>query len=282
MSTTRFACLSAAMVLVWGVACGGGSAPEEDTADTAGAETPPPPPPPPPRPVPVRILHLAAGASDQTASASAGPEGSPLGEVSDVPYKSASEYVELQAGAAEAMVPVTVRVGDASASFEAPVRAGVPATVIVLSNPQDPSQVLVTATEDDSSAVTGQIRGRFVNALLGTEAIDFCLPGERREPGRPIFTGVQYGQVAGTTTNNRYIPISVAGGMRLQVRQSAQNPCTGRAIGTAEIPPPDGSVPHNFTLAVIGRAAGRPAVARELLVCEDAPNASACVALPLR
>jgi hypothetical protein len=283
MTKTRFACVGAATILLWGVACGGGSPPPEEPAETAGnEEPPPPPPPPPPRPAPVRVIHLAAGSAGDTASATAGPEGSPLAQVSDVAFEAASEYVEIQPDAPQMTVPVQVQVGAASASFEVPVRAGTPATLLVLTNPQDPAQVLVSATEDDSAAVMGQIRGRFVNALLGVEAIDFCLPGQGRQPGRPIFTGVQYGQVAGTDTANHYIPISVAAGLRLQVRQAAESGCTGRVIGTAEIPPPDGSVPHNFTLAVVGRASGRPAVARELLVCEDAPNPSGCVALPLR
>jgi hypothetical protein len=228
------------------------------------------------------VLHVAAGVAQQTASASASVDGSPAGEMTDIAFRAASPYAEIQPGAAEATVSVQVQVGSATASLDAPVRAGVPATLLVLSNPQTPAELLVTATEDDATAVMGQIRGRFVNALLGTEAIDFCLPGEGRQPGRPIFTGVQYGQVAGTDTANHYIPVSVNAGLRLQVRQAAQNGCSGRVIGTAEIPPPDGSVPHNFTLVVVGRASGRPAVARELLVCEDAPNPSGCVALPLR
>ncbi|HEY8428959.1 MAG TPA: DUF4397 domain-containing protein [Sandaracinaceae bacterium] len=281
MKTTRFACVS---VMVLGVACGGGAAPAEgETAATSGSETtvvaePEPEPPPPPRPVQVRVLHLAAGAAGATVNASAGPA-----SVSDVAFKSASAYVELQPPAEQGTVPVQVSAGEAQATFEAPYRAGVPATVIVVSNPEDPSQIVVTATEDDPTTVMGQLRGRFVNALLGAPAIDFCLPGAgRRDPARPIFTGVQYGQVAGTETPTRYIPVSLAGGGRLQIRAAAEQGCTGRVIGTAEIPAPDPNVAHNLTLAVVGRTSGRPAVARELLVCEDAPNPSSCTAIPLR
>lgn len=284
MKTTRVACLAAATVMVWGTACGGGSAaPEEEHTTTTGDETtvtaePEPEPPPPPRPVQVRVLHLAAGATGATVSASAGPA-----SVSDVAFKSASAYAEMQPPSEQGTVPVQVSAGDATATFEAPYRAGVPATLIVVTNPQDPTQIVVNATEDDPTTVMGQLRGRFVNALLGTEAIDFCLPGgTAREPGRPIFTGVQYGQVAGTETANHYIPVSLAGGGRLQVRAAAERGCTGRVIGTAEVPPPDPNIAHNLTLVVVGRMSGRPAVARELLVCEDAPNPSACAALPLR
>lgn len=283
MSTTRIARLGAATILVMGVACGGGAPPPEEPAETAGYEAPPPPPPPPPpRPSPVRIIHAAAGASEQSASAVAGPDDSPLARVDEVSYRAASEYVDVAPGVEQAMVPVQIQVGGASSSFEAPMQAGVPATVLLMSNPQDASQLLVVPTQDDPTAVTGQIRGRFVNALLGAEAVDFCVPGDRREPGRAIFTGVRYGQLAGTETPNRYFPLQLDRGMRLQIRQSGSSPCAGRSIGTAEIPPPDASVPHNYTVVVVGRAAGRPAVARELLICEDAPNPSACVALPLR
>lgn len=286
MKTTRFACVLAATAMVWGVACGGGSAPEEDqqaTTTTGGdttvtAEPEPEPPPPAPRPVQVRVLHLAAGASAATVSASAGPA-----SVSDVAFKNASAYAEMQPPSEQGTVPVQVSAGEATATFEAPYRAGVPATLIVVTNPTDPAQIVVNATEDDPTTVMGQMRGRFVNALLGTEAVDFCLPGERpRDPGRPIFTNVQYGQVAGTETPNHYIPVSLAGGGRLQVRAAAERGCTGRVVGTAEIPAPDPNVAHNLTLVVVGRMSGRPAVARELLVCEDAPNPSACAAIPLR
>ncbi len=284
MKTNRVASFVAATVALLGVACGGGgSAPEEETTTTTGDETttvaePEPQPPPPPRPVQVRVIHLAAGASGAAVTASAGPA-----SVSDVAFKSASAYAEMTPPAESGTVPVQVSAGEATATFEAPYRAGVPATLIVVTNPQDPTQVVVNATEDDPTTVMGQLRGRFVNALLGTEAIDFCLPGERpRDPGRPIFTGVQYGTVAGTETANHYIPVSLAGGGRLQVRAAAERGCTGRVIGTAEIPPPDPNVAHNLTLAVVGRMSGRPAVARELLVCEDAPNTSACAAIPLR
>ncbi|MCZ7684327.1 MAG: hypothetical protein M5U28_38350 [Sandaracinaceae bacterium] len=239
---------------------------------------PEPEPPPPPRPVQVRVLHLAAGAAGATVSASAGPA-----SVSDVAFKSASAYAEMQPPSEQGTVPVQVSAGDATATFEAPYRAGVPATLIVVTNPQDPTQVVVNATEDDPTTVMGQLRGRFVNALLGTEAIDFCLPGATaREPGRPIFTGVQYGQVAGTETATHYIPVSLAGGGRLQGprrgRARLHGPGDRHRRGAAA----GSNIAHNLTLVVVGRMSGRPAVARELLVCEDAPNPSACAALPLR
>jgi hypothetical protein len=289
MTKTRFVCLVAAISMV-GMACGGGSAPaEEEQATTGGSETtvvaePAPPPPPPIRPVPVRVIHLAGAAGATAVTAAAGSPEAPLASIPDVGYKSASAYAEVTPPTATGTVPVTVTAGEATATFEAPYREGTPATLIVVTNPQDPTQIVINATEDDPTTVMGQMRGRFVNALIGTETIDFCLPGAtRRDPGRPIFTAVGYGQVAGTATANHYIPVSLTGGGRLQVRVGVpERGCTGRLIGTADIPAPDPNIAHNLTLAVVGRLSGRPAVARELLVCEDAPNASACAAIPLQ
>jgi hypothetical protein len=273
--------------LIGMVACGGGeSTTGGEPSATEGGETvvvAEPAPEPPPRPVQVRLLHLAAGAATTPVAAAAGSPDASLAQLTDVAFRTATAYSEVQPPAPEGTVPVSVAAGSATATLEAPYRAGTPATLIVVTNPQDPSQIVVTATEDDPTTVMGQLRGRFINALVGTDTVDFCLPGDRpRDPGRPIFTGVAYGQVAGTETATRYIPLSLAAGGRLQIRQGAQNGCTGRVIGTAEIPAPDPNVAHNLTIAVVGRASGRPAVVRELLVCEDAPNPSACVAYPLR
>ena len=288
MTKTRFVCLVAAICMV-GTACGGGSAPaEEEASTTEGGETtvvaePEPPPPPPIRPVPVRVIHLAGGAAATPVTAAAGSPEAPLASIPDIAFKNASAYAEVTPPTATGTVPVTVTAGAATATFEAPYREGTPATLIVVTNPQDPAQIVINATEDDPTTVMGQMRGRFVNGLIGTETVDFCLPGAtRRDPGRPIFTAVPYGQVAGTATANHYIPVSLSGGGRLQVRVGAERGCTGRLFGTAEIPAPDPNLAHNLTLAVVGRLSGRPAVARELLVCEDAPNPSACAAIPLQ
>jgi hypothetical protein len=291
MTTSRIACVLAATIFA---GCGGGSADDEGGEQSVGAgessgsentvvADPEPTPPPAPSPARVRVLHLAVGAAEATVNVIAGSVDAPVGQVSDVAFKVPSAYAEVPMTGQTMEVPVNVTSGSVQATFSAPVRAGVPATLIVVSNPEDPTQLVVTATEDEAAAVTGQLRGRFLNAIVDVPAVDFCLPGERpRDPGRPIFTNVAYGQVAGTETPAHYIPVSLAGGGTLQVRASAETGCTGRVIGSAEVPPPDGSTPHNLTIAVVGRMRGRPAVARELLVCEDAPGQSACSAIPLR
>lgn len=292
MSMSR-ARLLAASVLWVAAGCGGGG--DSESGGGAGGESSggeqsdvvqqEPPPPPAPRPAHVRVLHLAAGAAATPLTATAGTAEAPVGQVPDIAFAAGGAYLEVPMTGDTMTLPVSVAAGEQTANLEAPLRAGVPATLVVVSG-EDGTSLQLVPTEDEALAVTAQIRGRFINAMHGVPMIDFCLPGETaREPGRPIFFNVQYGSVAGTETPAHYIPVPMSGEGRIQVRQSGaegSQPCRGRVLGVATVPAADGSQPHNFTIAVVGRMRGRPAVPRQLVICEDMPGAGTCTALPLQ
>jgi hypothetical protein len=292
MSSSRVRLFAASILLVAG-ACGGGGdegggggqGGESSGGETTVVANPEPPPPPPPRPSHVRVLHLAAGAAGATLTATAGTEDAPVGQIPDIAFAAGGAYLEVPMPGDTLTLPVSIAAGEQSASLEAPLRAGVPATLIVVSD-EAGTGVQLVPTEDEALGVTAQPRARFVNAMHGVPSVDFCLPGETaREPGRTIFANVAYGVVAGTETPAHYIPIPSTGELRMQVRQSGaegSQPCRGRVLGAALIPPPDGSTTHNVTLAVVGRMRGRPAVPRQLVVCEDMPGNGSCTALPLQ
>lgn len=265
-----------------GVACGGGSAPaaEEtvtETEQTSGtevvAERVEEPPPPPPAPARARVIHAAGGLATTGVTGTAGDTS--LGEVA---YKAASAYTDVAQ-----VAPINIAVMSATATAEG-LTAGAPATFVVLSEAATPANVQVLPLVDEAQTVMGQQRGRVVNALLGAASIDVCAPGESaRDAGRPIFSNIEYGQVGGIPAfPSRYQPMTLAGAVRVQIRQHAESSCSGRVIGTAEIPAIDANSAHNLTFVVVGRASGRPAVARELLICQDAPGDGSCAAVPLR
>lgn len=294
MGSMSRARLFAASILVIAGGCGGGgdeggggggAGGESSGGETAVVANPEPPPPPPPRPAHVRVLHLAAGAAGATLTATAGAADSPIGQIPDIAFAAGGAYLEIPMSGDSMTLPVSIAAGEQSASLEAPLRAGVPATLIVVSD-EAGTGVQLVPTEDEALGVTAQIRGRFVNAMHGVPSVDFCIPGESaREPGRPIFFNVAYGAVAGTETPAHYIPVPMSGEGRIQVRQSGaegSEPCRGRVLGAATVPAADGSVPHNFTIAVVGRMRGRPAVPRQLVICEDMPGNGSCTALPLQ
>jgi hypothetical protein len=288
MSMTKVERLLAASILLSVAGCGGGGGSDTTETGTGGegggggegtvATHTEPPPPPPPSPAKVRVIHLAVGLSETPLAATAGP-----GEISDIGFLAGGAYTEIPMTGDTMTLPVSVTAGEVTASVEAPLRAGVPATLFVISA-EDAAQIALSPTEDEAGAVTGQIRGRYVNAFHGVPSVDFCIPGATaRDPGRAIFGNVEYGRIAGTDTPAHYIPVPMSGESRIQVRQAnPDRPCTGRVLGTAAVPAPDGSVPHNVTLVAVGRMRGRPAVPRQLLVCEDAPGAGTCTAIPMQ
>ena len=268
------------LVVALGAGCGGGETqPVEETADTSGTEVvaepvEEPEPPPPPAPGSARVIHAAAGAARAQVTASAGDA-----ELGTAAFKSATTYTEMEGGA---QVDVMVEGGEPVAS-EGPA-AGAPGTLVVYSDAETPAGLAVLALVDEARTVTGQQRARAVNALLGADSIDVCVPGATaRAPGMAVFMDVGYGTVGGIPSfPSRYQPVNFAGAVRVQVRQHAETPCSGRVIGTAALPEVDINEAHNLTLIVVGRTSGRPAVAKEMLVCQDVPGDGSCVAVPLR
>lgn len=270
------------MVMVGAGCGGGGEAAEDDTQQTSGTEVvaepepaPEPEPPPPPAPGRARVIHAAAGAASAEVTGTAGDAA--LGAAA---FKSATAYGEVVGGG-----EVSVSLADGTPVTAAGPAAGAPGTVVVYSDATTPANLAALALVDEQGTVMGQQRARLVNALLGAATLDLCLPGETaRSPGTTIFMGVAYGDVGGIPAfPSRYQPVTFAGPeVRVQVRVGAENPCSGRVIGTATLPEIDINAPHNITIVAVGRMTGRPAVAKELLICQDAPGDGSCVSVPVR
>lgn len=277
-----------AITLVAGTACGGSDSPqaEEDT-QTSGTEVvaerypEAPPEPEPPAPSGIRVIHAAAGQSGDTFAGSAGPADAPSAQFDDLTFPVASVYIDVTppAGAADVAFRFGAE-GGASAEHTVELNPGVPTTLVLYTGADEGLAVL--AMPDEASSVTGQLRGRFVNAMLGADSIDLCFPGEsRRAAGRPIIAGVAYGEFGGIPSfPSRYQPMTLAGVESVQLREGNDAPCSGRIIGTVALPPIDPDVPHNLTIVAVGRRAGRPR-ARQLLICEDHPGPGTCAAIPM-
>ncbi|MGE3633808.1 MAG: DUF4397 domain-containing protein, partial [Sandaracinaceae bacterium] len=211
-SVATFMCLVASLALG---ACGGGSSSEEEeVTDTSGSETvveaepEPEPEPQPPAPSPVRVIHAAAGISGEPVSGDA----SGMASFEAVAFASASPYAEVAPSEPMEAVGVSISAeGGASVDTQAPLTAGTPTTIVVYSGADGGLAAL--ALPDEAGSVTGQVRGRFVNALLGTEALDLCLPGaSRRAAGTPIISGVAYGDFGGIPAfPSRFQPMNLAG-----------------------------------------------------------------------
>ncbi|MBX3274504.1 MAG: DUF4397 domain-containing protein [Sandaracinaceae bacterium] len=257
-------------------ACGGSDEPppeETSTGDEVVAEPEPEPEPPPPAPSPLRVLHAAAASFGAAVSGMAGDA-----QIEEVAFAAASAYVPVDVGSTLAL-----NAGGATVEQALELSPGVPVTALLFSGEGGAPTVLVMP--DEARPVMGQTRGRFVNAMLGSgEALDLCFPGaNRRAPGRALIAGVEYGDFGGIPSfPSRYQPMTLAGVDAVQVRVAAENACSGAIVGTAALPPIDINVAHNLTIVAIGRRTGRPAVPRQLLVCEDTPGPGTCVALPLR
>ena len=274
-------------------ACGGSDEPPpEDEAETAGAEQPPPEPPPEepePEPAarvapsPVRVIH-AAGLQNE-ASLAGGTTDAEEPQYPELAYRVPSAYVEIQPAAGETSATFGFGVPDgATVEHTAELEAGSPATIVLMTDAEDAEQLAALTLPDEPHTVTGQARGRFVNAMVGAESLDLCIPGtSRRANGRPVFMNVAYGDFGGIPSfPSRYQPLTLAGVERVQIRESSEEtPCSGRIVGHAALPEIDLNVAHNLTVVAIGNRARRPRVAKQLLLCEDAPGNGACTAIPI-
>ncbi len=268
------------MMVGAGVGCGGGGepAPEEETEDTSGmeavAEPEPEPEPEPPAPGRARLIHAAAGSSRIEIGGAVGDAA--LGAAA---FSAATPYAEVEGGA-----QVSVSVEDGEPVTATGPAAGAPGTFVVYSDAEAPTDFAVLPLVDEPGTVTGQQRARVVNALLGAESIDVCMPGATaRAAGTPVFQDVAYGDVGGIPSfPSRYQPVSFAGEVTLQIRQHADTPCSGRSLGNVTLPAIDINVAHNLTMIVVGRTSGRPAVPKAVLVCQDAPGDGTCASVRVR
>ena len=284
-----------AVVLFVVAGCGSSTSQEGDTTPPPPEPVAPPPPEPaaPPAPtnveVSVRVIHAAATAATKSISPTYATGGATPGALgTDLAFGAATGYTSatLPPGTTGIGLSVVVE-GFDPLSFGGNITAGEPHTAVVFSDPAGAMRLSADVLRDAAQAPdAGKTRVRFFHAVLGWDAVDVCAPGENaRAAGTPVFANAAYGRSPMSQSPDRYIDMP-AGLTRLQVRQaSADAPCSGRAVGAVDVAAPEGGTleGQNVTLVAVGRATGRPAVARALLLCLDSPAAApSCTSLPMR
>jgi len=244
--------------------------------DTGVVETTPQPPPPPPAPVKVRmrLVHAAATASKAPVSVAYTGEGEAQPVAEGLAYGTTSTYTEATLAPEASKIALSLAAeGFETPDADVPISAGAAHTAIIYADAETAGQLHYAVNVDETTAPTEGMRVRFFHGVMGWGAVDVCAPGATpRDPGTPIFTAVGYGGFAATG----YQAVT-AETTRLQVRETnAETPCSGRVIGGVALRPPQGVDPslQNLTFIAVGRATGRPAVPRGLLVCTDAPAAT--------
>lgn len=244
-------------------------------APTAGSEapaapaTPEPPPAPPPPAGRVRVIHAAPVTSPNVDISVDGNSA-----LQDVAYKAVHGYMPLPAGEhAVALRAAGNASGDPLLSANVTVTADRFHTLIAHGTASGEPRLGVTALEDDRTAAPeGQARIRFFHALVGVAAVDLCVPGATaRAAATPLFTNIAYGGT-GAYAN---VPASA---VTIQVRAQNARACTGNVIGTVAVTPSAGLL---ATAVAVGNVTASPAVAPELLVCNDAEQSS-CAAVPVQ
>jgi hypothetical protein len=248
----------------------------------AVALTAPPPAAPPPAAAFVRVIHASPDTFAQTVQAYLDNGATPA--VPDLTFKSAAGYTPIPAG----VHSVQARVPGMSAATPAPINWNTPDlqpgrayTIVAHGLASDLSGPQVTFSHDEdamTAAPAGRANVRFFHALVGGGTVDVCLNG-----GTPAFAAVSYGTFANAAGVPGHYAGVAPGTVSVAFRGSAAGrpPCTGRVVGTVDVPLVDGST---VTLVAVGRLARPPlAVAPEVLVCTDgAPQPSRCSPLAVR
>lgn len=258
-----------------------------------GGESVPPPDLTPPPPASVRVIQ--ASPDRVNTSLSFYLDSNPVAMVQGLAYKRIAGYSEVIAGDHVINVRGARAAGDSNPAASLPSRAfesGRQHTAIVYGQIMAPPALTLAVDEDDNAQPeAGQARVRFFHALIGQGAVDVCLPPVAARPGpapvaaqpaTPVFANVAYGAF-GTPAGGQghYFTAPAGRAVTLQIRAQNARPCAGLVRGTVTVNPADRAV---VTAVAAGRAVGVPPVARELLVCTDAPLAGSpsCAAVPIR
>ena len=242
----------------------------------------PPPPPPPPAAAYVRVIHASPDGFARTVQAYLDNGTTPA--VPDLAFKSAAGYTPIPAG----VHTVQARVPGMLATAPAPINWSTPAlepghayTIIAHGLASDLTGPQVTFTHDEdamTAAPAGRANVRFFHALVGGGTVDVCLNG-----ATPAFAAVAYGTFANAAGVPGHYAGVAPGTTSVSFRATAPGraACTGRVVGTVDVPLTDGST---VTLVAVGRIARPPlAVTPEVLVCSDGPpQPSRCSPLAVR
>jgi len=297
----RLVSFLAAVIAVAG--CGSSTSQEGDTMPPPAEPVTQGPPPAPPEPaapaappapqtveLSIRVLHAAATASRKNLGVTyATGSDTPGGLATDLAFGAVSSYTSATLTPGSTGIGLSVRAeGFDPLSFAGMITAGEPHTAVVYARPEGATQLTADILHDAVQAPdAGKTHVRFLNAVLGWDAVDVCAPGEdARAAGRPVFPNARYGRTTGSDSSfDRYMDLP-AGTSTLQVRQAnAETPCSGRVVGVVDVAAPAGGTldAQNVTLVAVGRATGRPAVPRAVLLCLDSPApAPSCTSLAMR
>lgn len=251
--------------------------------------------PPPPAPAGLRVIHASPDRAAATASVFL--DDAQVAAVQALRYKSVAGYLQLPAG--EHAVVVRAVGAPATASPALSTRTpgldagrGYTAVVHGLTGAA-PRLALAASADETTQPEAGKARVRFFHALVGLGAVDICRPGAAATPARPaangqpaqparpaqpaeaLFANVAYGAFAA------YADVTAGHPVTLQIRAQNARPCTGLVRGTVTVNPADRAV---LTAVAVGRVAGAPPVARELLLCADGAvdGAPTCNAVAIR
>jgi len=249
---------------------------------------------PPPAPAGLRVIHAAPDRA--LASVSAFVDDSAVAAVQGLAFKAVAGHLELTPGEHPLVLR---RAADAATAAPAlairtpALAAGTRYTAIVHGLATGTPRLAVAASADSpAEPEAGKARVRFFHALAGLGAVDLCLPARPARPAAanqpaaaavpaaPVFANVAYGAF-GSVQGSEFTEVVAGAPVALTIRAQNARPCTGAVRGTVTVTPASGAV---LTAVAVGRVVGAPAVARELLVCTDAPldGAPSCPATPIR
>jgi hypothetical protein len=253
----------------------------EGTPGATTAATPPPAQPPAPTPPPavarLRVIH--ASPDPAAATAAIYLDGATTPAIASLAYKAVQSYSDLPAAAHT----IAIRPASAAATTPAVLEGHTEAltanhnyTAIAHGlSTGEPRLALATVEDNGEQPEAGHAHLRFFHALAGVAAVDVCMPGSNaRAPATPVFPNVAYGawgQPEGG--HNAYANVPTGHDVKLQVRLHNDRVCSGAVQGVVTLDAtklPDRSVQ---TAIAVGQPTARPAIAKELLVCTDAPVA---------
>ena len=231
-------------------------------------------PPPPPAPARVRVIHASPDAAAATVAVYL--DGAATPAVASLAYKAAAGYAEVPAGVHQVAVRPAAAAADSAPVLEGPtpaLAAGMSYTVIAHGLAAGTPALAMAAAGDDGPAPDATHASlRFFHALVGVANVDICLPGATaRAAGTPVFANVAYGAWGGSWAN-----VPAGAPVTLQIRAANEaTPCSGRQAGSVSLTPTSGV----WTAVAVGRATGRPAVTKELLLLTDGSTEVTAVAI---
>jgi len=228
------------------------------------------------------VIHASPDTFAQTVQAYLDNATTPV--IADLTFKSAAGYTAVPPGvhSVQARVPGMSPTAPAPINWNTPdLQPGRAYTIVAHGLASDLSGPQVTFSFDEdlmAPAPSGRANVRFFHALVGGGTVAVCLNG-----ATPAFNAVTYGSFGNAAGVAGHYAGVAPGTVTVSFRASVAGraPCTGRVVGTVEVPLVDGST---VTLVAVGRLARPPlAVPPEVLLCTDSPpQPSRCMPLSVR